>query len=132
MWVLRPFQPKDWAALFKLHNGTFDVPQRMEEAVVIEDEETGEVVGIQGCRVVRECYVWMNHDWKTPKLRWRVFEEMHEALRLELLRKKVDEIFVWIEPTKNGKPSGFAKRLMKKLGWTQAPWMGFALKIFKR
>lgn len=130
MYRLRPFRPSDWTALSKLHEGHgFDIPQRMEEAVVAEDEETGEVIGIQGCRITRECYVWMNHDWQNPKLRWRVFADMHEALRLECERKGAEDIHVFIEPTKSGGHSGFAKRLMKKLGWVADQWKSYHRKV---
>lgn len=132
MWRLRPFRPSDWTALFELHaksGNEFDIPQRMEEAIVTEDEETGKVIQIQGNRVTRESYVWVDHEWKTAQLRWRVFCEMHEALRLELERKGVEDIHVYIEPAKTGGHSGFARRLMKYLRWKPDMWKSYHLRI---
>jgi hypothetical protein len=129
MYLLRAFRPADWAALRAMHDGSFEIPQRMEETIVVADEETDEAVLIMGNRVTRESYVWLRHDWKTPQLRWRVFKEAHEEMTRELARKGVDEIFIWVAPTKSGRLNGFAKRLMKRFGWVPAPWKCLSLKI---
>jgi hypothetical protein len=132
MYRLRPFEHKDWDAVRRLHEAagnTFEVPRRMEEAVVAVDERTGEVVGVQGTRVTREGYVWIDHSWMTPRARWRVFEEMHEEIRAELDRKKVQDWHVFVEPAKTGGHSGFAKRLMKRLGWIPAAWRCYSRKV---
>jgi hypothetical protein len=131
MYRLRPFRPSDWQALFDMHEGAFEIPTRMEEAVVAEDETTGKVVAIQGCRATREAYIWIDHDWKTPKLRWRVFEEMHEALRAELERRGIADVHIFVEATKSGGHSGFAKRLMKRLGYEPAVWKAYSRKVKK-
>ena len=129
MYRLRAFRPADWAALRAMHDGTFSIPQRMEEAIVVADEETDEAVLILGSRVTREGFVWTRHDWKTPQLRWRAFTEAHEEMIRELGRKGIEDIFIWVKPAKNGGHSGFAKRLMKQLKWEAASWMGYLLRI---
>lgn len=132
MWVLRPFQPKDWAAVRELHEAagaTFEIPRRLEEVIVVEDEETKKIVMVTGTRVTREAYVWVDHGWKSPALRWRIFCEAHEEIRRELERKGIDDVHIWVEPAKNGKDSGFARRLIKKLGWFAPKWNAYSLKI---
>lgn len=129
MYRLRPFRYSDWEALLAMHAGKFEIPTRMEEALVAEDEATGKVVAIQGCRVTRECYVWLDHSWGTAKLRWRVFKEMHEALRQELEHRGIEDFFISVEGTKNGGHSGFAKRLMKELGYEPSVWKVYSRKV---
>lgn len=131
MYRLRPFEFKDWDAVHALHRAAgsaFEVPRRMEEAIVAVDEATGKVVAVQGTRATREGYVWVDHSWMTPQARWRVFEEMHEEIRSELERKNVGDWHIFVEPTSNGGHSGFAKRLMKRLGWIPAAWRCYSRK----
>ena len=129
MYRQRAFRPSDWDAIRAMHDGSFDIPRRLEECIVIADEETDEAVLIQGNRVTRESYVWVRHDWKTPQLRWRIFKEAHDVLVRDLARKRIEDIHVWIKPTKTGGDSGFAKRMMKELGWVRAKWNAYSLKI---
>ena len=129
MYTLRAFRPADWEALRAMHNGTFAIPERLEETIVVADEETDEAVLILGNRLARESYCWVRHDWKTPQLRWRVFTEAHEAMVEDLKRKGIEEIFIWVKPAKSGDHSGFAKRLMKRLKWEASSWKGYLLRI---
>jgi hypothetical protein len=108
---------------------TFAIPQSMSETIVVADEETDKAVLIMGSRPAREAYVWVNHEWKTPELRWRVFREAHEDMCQEFERKGIGEVFIWVKPTKTGGHDGFAKRLMKRLGWEAASWKGYLLRI---
>jgi hypothetical protein len=112
-----------------MHDGSFEIPRRMEEAIVVADEETDEAVQILGTRVTREGYVWMRHDWKTPQLRWRVFKEGLDALIEGLRRKGIDDIHIWVKPSPKGGDGGFAKRLMRELGWLASKWKNYSLKI---
>jgi hypothetical protein len=129
MYRERAFRPADWAALRAMHNGDFEIPQRMEECIVIADEETDEAVLIMGTRVTREGYVWVRHDWKTPQLRWRAFQDAHNAVIEGLRLKGIEDFHIWIAPTKTDKDSGFAKRMMKELGWFKPKWKSYSRKI---
>jgi hypothetical protein len=132
MWVTRPFQPKDWATVRELHEAagsSFEIPRRLEETIVVADEVTDKAVLIQGCRVTRESYVWVDHTWGTPALRWRVFKEAHDEVIRELERKDIKDIHVWIKGTKTGGDSSFAKRMMDELGWFAPEWKSYSLRI---
>jgi hypothetical protein len=129
MYRLRAFRPADWAAIRAMHDGSFEIPRRMEETVVVADEKTDEAVLVMGSRVTREGYVFMRHDWGTPQLRWRVFQEAHDTVIHGLERKGIEDIHIWVAPSPKGGDSGFAKRLMKYLGWFAPKWKAYSLRI---
>jgi hypothetical protein len=129
MYRLRAFRHADWNALRAMHDGSFEIPQRMEETIVVADEETDEAVLILGTRITREAYCWVRHDWKTPQLRWRIFQEAHVDMIRGLKKKGVEDLHVWIKPSPKGGDSGFAKRLMKYLGWFAPKWKAYSTKV---
>lgn len=129
MYRLRPFRDSDWTAVFTMHQTGFEIPKRMEEATVAEDEKSGKVIAVQGLRETREAYVWVDHSWGTAKLRWRVFKEMHEELRRALVEKGIEDVCVFVAGRNGGGHSGFAKRLMKELGYKPAVWTAYSRKV---
>jgi hypothetical protein len=126
MYRLRAFQQKDWEDLRRLHavrGFGFPVPERLEEAIVVEDEETGKVVQIIGSRLTREMYTWIDPEWQSPRWRWDAFEQAHQALRAAAKAKGVIDVKMWTEHR------GFARKLVKKLGWKQISFPSFNLDL---
>lgn len=127
MYRLRPFTQADWPILEQMHASRgfdFELPKRLEEHVVVEDEETGEVVQIMATRETREAYVWMNPNWKTPSLRWKAFAECHNTLVAEMFKKGIRDVHIWIHPSIE---KSFGRRLSRKLHWLKTKWQSYVL-----
>ena len=129
MYRLRPFEVSDWEAVRKLHEKRgfdFVIPSNLAEAVVIEDEETGQVVQVVATRETREAYCWVDPDWSTPRWRWDALTQAHEAIRQQLVYKGIEDAHVWLEPSVE---KGFGGKLMRKLGWVKNLWPSFSRKV---
>ncbi len=90
--------------------------------VVVEDEATGQAVQFIGTRATREAYIWMDPEWATPAWRFDAFKQGHEVLRQELVRKGIDDVWVWLSPEI---AKSFGRRLVKQLGWVKHAWECF-------
>lgn len=126
MYRLRRFRTSDWDVLQALHEKRgfdFPIPERLAEAVVVEDEETGKVIQILGTRETRECYVWLDLDWRTPRCRWDAFEVAHDALADMTRKKGIEDAKLWTNFR------GFARKLVKRLGWVKHEYPSFTLDL---
>ena len=124
---IRAFEPRDWADLQRLHEQRgfrFDLPPRLSEAIVVEDEATGQVVQVYGNRETRECYVWMSPSWGNPRLRLAAFEEANAVMQRVLREKEIADGFVFVEPSLM---PAFGRRLVN-LGWIRHTWPVFVRK----
>lgn len=129
MYRLRPFEASDWESVRQIQakrGYNFVTPERLAEAIVAEDEETGQVVGVLATRETREAYLWLDPDWATPRWRWDVFQQSHEAIRQQLAQKGVEDAHVWLEPSIE---KGFGNKLMRKLGWVKHLWASYSVRI---
>jgi hypothetical protein len=125
---IRAFEPRDWTDLQRLHQERgfkFDIPPRLAEAIVVEDEATGQVVQIYAGRETREEYCWLDPGWATPRMRLAAFEEANALMQKVLKQKEIADSFVFVEPSLM---PAFGRRL-KKLGWIQHTWPVFVRKV---
>jgi hypothetical protein len=129
MYRLRAYSPEDLPRLQEIHarrGFQFDIPDRLAEMVVVEDEETGVAVQFIGTKATREAYMWADPEWSTPAWRFDAIKVAHEALRQELERKGIDDAFVFLAPEI---AKSLGKRLVKHLGWIKNTWDCFVISI---
>lgn len=114
-WRVRPFEPRDWASLQRLHDQRgfkFDVPSSLAEALIVENESE-EVVQVFGTKETREAIVWVDQNWATPGMRFAAFKDGEKLLHQAVKQKGVEEVFVFVEPSLM---PAFGRRL-EKLSW---------------
>lgn len=125
----RKYQRSDKPALeaiFKRMNMPYELPDLdsnnfIARRVLVDAE--GRPLMALGARVTTEMYMLIDPDWdETPGWKMVRFEQMHEAMRRELLEKGITDTHAWLP---DDKARNFGRRMMRQFGWSRPLWTDF-------
>jgi hypothetical protein len=110
-------------SIFEAQKFEYDFPDLnsplMLSKIVLEERGIPVMAGIS--RLTAEGYFLIDPGWGTPEQRWHAFMAMHEAGRVDLLRRGIEDCYAWLPP-QLVKP--FGRRLLR-LGWEENRWSSF-------
>lgn len=129
--TLRDAAPADYLAILELHAAQgIECPMPKPDAPsvmalkVVEDE--GRIVAAVFAVRAAEIVLAVDHEWRTPRLRWTVIEAMQQALARTLRGMAVDCGYCWLAPPY---ARGFGRKLQQRLGWTEPVWKCLQRKV---
>lgn len=81
-----------------------------------------------GIRPLGEAYLFIDHGWENPALRFAAFKQLHESMAQQMREKGVFDIAAFVPPVME---RSFGRRLMKDLDWFRPLWPCFAKDLRK-
>lgn len=122
--TVRAATPADYVAIRALHDAQgagFEFPALDGGATmaVLVAEDDGRIVGAVLARRAAEIVVALDHQWRTPRMRWAVAEAFQAEMAPVLARLGVDCAYGWVAP----RMRGFIRRLGQRLGWRKSEWV---------
>lgn len=81
-----------------------------------------------GIRPLGEAYLFIDHGWENPALRFAAFQQLHDSMAVKMRAKGVLDIAAFIPPRME---RSFGRRLMKELDWFRPLWPCFAKDLRK-
>lgn len=89
-------------------------PADAEESIVGVDE-SGTARIVMRAERVAEIYMVIDHEWKSPAMRWAMIEQAHAEMRKRLEAKGYKVAYSFFA---DGVPNGYIRRLIP-LGWVR-------------
>lgn len=133
--MIRDYQKRDEEALKAIHEASgfdyqfpdLDDPLFIYKGIVAEEGRVAQGIAV---KLQGEVYIYVDHSWSTPELRWVRFQELTEEAKRAAWQKGLDSLICVVPPEI---ADSFEKRLkqigmVKNLGW---PRFTFDLTAYK-
>ena len=125
------YQPEDLEALKKMHAAQGfgypfpDLADPIFLSKLIVEDEAGTPLMASLVRLTSEVYLLVEPNVGTPRERWERLLALHEATRLDALRRGLDDAHAFLPPQVE---RAFARRLLT-LGWIKDPWASYCRRL---
>jgi hypothetical protein len=78
-------------------------------------------------RLTAEEYFLMDKTWGTPVMRWQAFLKLHEAARIDLYGRGLEDCYCWVPPEIE---KSFGRKLFR-IGWEKNVWRTYQRQLSK-
>jgi len=138
MATIRNYTDGDLAELKRLHTQQgfeYDFPDLSDPTFAVGRvaEEDGRPRMAAFLKIHAEAFLLVDQNFGTPRDRWKMLLELHEAVRSDAKELGLQGVTCWIPPeltkkTSMGQDSAFVRRL-RKLGWNRDLWEAFSFRL---